>query len=554
MIKIKETDSLIDIIQKIINSKEHEIILNFPFWHPVLHNYLSLKMIKSKAKQKRITILTTDLASKRIWEKLWIYYSIIKDKDFFENKNISQEELNKNFTFWQYFIFEIKKIFRKIKEFFLKYTKTEKLEYISPYDKVKSSSLWLVFLGLFLASFLLVFVFYFAVNKTYVYITPDLKEKISEKNFIFDEFKWDYIDKDNISSNKIPLKLKTNITKLEKEFSTNWVDFESTKKATWKVIFYNELRSRQTLRPKTKIITKDWLIFEATDWIKLPPARYDKNKNLIPWTFEVWAVARIYDKKWEFIWSRWNIKSGTLFTIKNLKNNRDKIYAKAITDFNWWSDDVLRVVWNKDIEKFKNTFIWMIKKKALEELKKKIKSENKQNNVRYKLLQWKNLDWLIEYSKVKFLTDLNKYKPWDPIPTIKINWEIKISWYVYNKDDILIKLKKNIKEKLITWEERLVKINEDSLEIKDIIEYDKEKKLPIKLTMWLKIITSYNYNNNNSSQVLKIKREILWLNIEEAKSILLNDKNISKVKITLVPFFLKHISNISENIIVKIKD
>jgi hypothetical protein len=43
------------------------------------------------------------------------------------------------------------------------------------------------------------------------------------------------------------------------------------------------------------------------------------------------------------------------------------------------------------------------------------------------------------------------------------------------------------------------------------------------------------------------------MSVEEAKSVLINDKKISSVEIELVPFFLNHISNIPENIIVKIK-
>ena len=549
MIKIKNTDTLIDIIQKIVNSDEHEIILNFPFWHPVLHNYLSLKMLKSKAKGKRITILTTDLASKRIWEKLWFYYSIIKDKDFFENKDLSQEILKKNFTFWQYFIFELKKIFKKTKEFFFKYTRIDKIEYISPQDKFKASSLWLVFLGLFLATFLLVFVFYFAVNKTYIYIDPQMDTSIKQKNFIFDTFKDIEVDKQNISSNKIALKIKSNFTKLEKEFDTTWVDFESTKRATWKVYFLNELRVKQTLRPKTKIVTEKWLIFETTDWVKIPAAKKDNNWNLIPGQTEVWAVALVNDKFWEFIWSRWNIKSWTLMTVMKLKNNRDKIYARASVDFSWWSDDVLRVVWNKDLENFKKLFKWAIKKQALKELKQKILEENKQNSVKYEIL---NLDWLIKFSDFK-INNLDKYKPWDFVSVIKLSWEIKVLAYVYNKDDVLTKLRNEIKEMIIVWEEKLVKINDNTLKIMNIVEQNQKKILPVKITMWVEYITSYNYDNNSSSKVLKLKREILGMSVEEAKSILINDKKISKVDIELVPFFLNHISNIPENIIVKIK-
>jgi CRISPR/Cas system CSM-associated protein Csm2 small subunit len=49
MIKIHKHDSIVDIIIKIKDNKEKDIVLEFPFLHPVLHNYTSLKILKNKA-------------------------------------------------------------------------------------------------------------------------------------------------------------------------------------------------------------------------------------------------------------------------------------------------------------------------------------------------------------------------------------------------------------------------------------------------------------------------------------------------------------------------
>ena len=47
MIKVNNNDSIIDIIQQIQKEKKDEIIIEFPFWHPILHNYLSLKILNN---------------------------------------------------------------------------------------------------------------------------------------------------------------------------------------------------------------------------------------------------------------------------------------------------------------------------------------------------------------------------------------------------------------------------------------------------------------------------------------------------------------------------
>ena len=46
MIKIDKKDTIIDILTKMKEETGDDMIIAFPFWHPVLHNYLSLKIIK----------------------------------------------------------------------------------------------------------------------------------------------------------------------------------------------------------------------------------------------------------------------------------------------------------------------------------------------------------------------------------------------------------------------------------------------------------------------------------------------------------------------------
>jgi hypothetical protein len=66
MIQIHKKDSIIDIIIKITHSNEKEIVLEFPFGHPVLHNYTSLKILKEKSGTKRLVIITNDISAQKI--------------------------------------------------------------------------------------------------------------------------------------------------------------------------------------------------------------------------------------------------------------------------------------------------------------------------------------------------------------------------------------------------------------------------------------------------------------------------------------------------------
>jgi hypothetical protein len=61
---------------------------------------------------------------------------------------------------------------------------------------------------------LLVFIFYFAVNKTYIYITPKIEVKYKSKNFIFTEMtEDDFIVEDNVIKLK---KIEKTISVIEK--------------------------------------------------------------------------------------------------------------------------------------------------------------------------------------------------------------------------------------------------------------------------------------------------------------------------------------------------
>ena len=114
MIKVKIDDTIIDIIDKIEDQKTQEVILDFPLGHPILHNYISLKILKSKVWEKKLIIATRDRIWKNIWKRLGIEYSIIKDNNFLEEDS-KGELMNHNFTFWEYFKFQIHSYLQEIK-------------------------------------------------------------------------------------------------------------------------------------------------------------------------------------------------------------------------------------------------------------------------------------------------------------------------------------------------------------------------------------------------------------------------------------------------------
>jgi len=546
MIKILEQDTIVDVVNKINSCKENEIILEFPFSHPILHNYMSLKILKSKSGTKRITIVTNDIISKKIWNSIWINYSIVKDSNYIKEKNLKQELLKHNFWFFEYLKYELKKYYIRFLNFIWKKTWINSLKYYNPYDKVKNS--WALFLIIWLLSslWMLMFIFYFAVNKTYIHISPEIKIKTDWINIIFEE---NYIPtKDSLNRDlKVWLKKVSEKVNLTYKHKTTWIDYEKTSRSIANVTFYNYLREEQTFRPKTRLINEEWIIFETDWWVKIPWTYYSSGQ-LVPWEVKADVIAKIYDTQWEFIWKRWNIKSWTL-TLPWLKFNQDKIYAKLNKPATWWNDNLSYLVSTEDINNAKKFFEEQLKKEALDKLKQKIADENALNNIKYEIL-WVND--IISYSDLKIDFIWKEVKPWEPIEYFSLKWSINVNSYTFNKNNVINILTSVINEKLLPWTDKLIFIDDKTLRTSLVLEKIRNNPLELKATTEINYGISFDFDNNSNYSNQRLKTLILWLDNNKAINILINDPNISNVKIKNTPFFINKVSSNIDNIILKI--
>jgi len=328
---------------------------------------------------------------------------------------------------------------------------------------------------------------------------------------------------------------------------TTWIDYENTSRAKWTAMIINELREEQTFRPKTRLLTSDWLIFETTDWVKIPWKIKTASWEVIFWTWKIDIVARVQDAYGKFIWSRWNIKNAT-FTLPWLKFNQDKIYAKLIWETTGWKDDIKYLVWEKDVENAKLVLEEMLKKDVMQKLEEKIKNESKLAWVRYEILWIKDI---IKYSKANIKTIPENIKPWDKIESFDLTWDITVETYIFNKDEVLTLLRNVINDSLLAWTDKLMFIDENSLRMTVVLD-KKENPLRLKATTEIDIWVSYDFSNNSNYYNQKLKTLILWLPNDEAVNILINEEKISNVKIHNTPFFINKVSSNLDNIIMKV--
>ena len=538
MIKIKKEDNLYDIIKKIDKSKsDKQIVLQIPFWHPILYNYISLKSIKNKVLDKRIIISTSDIASKKIWKPLWIKYSIIQDNDFIDNrKNL----LKYNYTFFEYFKYELKKYLNRFLSIFSKNKKINDIKkQYEKYYKQKTNFTFFIII-LLTVSLIFLYIFYFVLNKTNVYVTPAIKVQTKSQNFIFSE----KISED-ISDPRYQLISKINKTiELEESFKTSWIKQEEKYKAKWEVEFINNLETPIKLLPHTRLLSGSGVLYETLEWTSIPSAKKNNNWILIPWITKAKITSKFKDNNWEFTWEKGNINEiWEMLTIPGLKDDENNVFAKNISPIIWWENTHIKIIWINDIENAKEIMLEKLKKTVIDNIYKELKQKNEANNITYKII-W--VDNIYDFKNINI--ELTRdFKEEEKVENFKLRWIITASTYIYNIDSVISKLKTEIEVSIIPEKENILFINDQSIRVSNVLIRE-DKPFYLKATVEIEVFLSYNFENESDNYVKRLKSTISWIDKIEAEKILINEEKISNVKIDVRPFFLNNISSFFDNI------
>ncbi|PIE84951.1 hypothetical protein CSA08_04490 [Candidatus Gracilibacteria bacterium] len=540
MIKVKDSDTLIDIVNKISVSNKEKIVLDFPFGHQVLHNYLSLKIIKNKCLDKELIIITNDINAKNIGKRIGIKYSLTSNKDLSK----TQELLKYNFTFFSFLKFQIKKYIEEI-AYFLKSDKNQQLG-IHNITKNTKTRIGFFTTILLISISIFTFIFYFAVNKTIVSITPETTIKTRNKNIIFTENE----ETPSYRNNIVTIKKISNKTSLKETFGTSGVEIKNNKRSFGKAIIYNYLDEEVELIKNTRLKTKSGLLYKIKKDINIKKAEKNKEGIIIPGKIEVEIVAKDFDINGEVIGKNGNIKKGTKLILPGLnEKEKESIYGETSSDIIGGSNEYAKILTKEDIDNSYKIFEEKLKQNSLKELKNKIKQENISNNITYEIL---GIDKIIKYSDLNIKEVGRILNPGQKRDNFTLSGSIVINTYVYNKNTVINKMRSVIKNSIIEGDEKITFINDKSLRVSNVI-YKQKYPHEIKATLQIEVFVSHNFDNEENYYVEKLKNEILGLDKEDAIKILLNDNKISEVNIEIRPFFINKVSNILKNIEFKLK-
>ncbi len=515
-----------------------EVVITLEISEPgVFQSSFGLKLLVDRFPNKKFQIVCSDPAMKRIAERIGIRVYPKVESIEFEQEYSKIHVLRHNFTSFEYLWYEIKKGVSKLK-YQSKKKKPKTLKYNQGW--IIETNLILLISGLILSVSLLAFIFYFAVSKTYVYITPDFAVKTVSQNLLYSENEAESVlDTRPI----IAVERIEKLVQIDEIFNISTFDTASVRAAKWEVEIYNEMNTEQIFRPNSRFVTPEGLLFRSQEWIKIPPTQITGEEVSIG-KIKTMLIADGYDTAGELIGERGNIKEWTLLDIPGLKFNRDKIYAKVLTDFSGGQNPTLKIITADELTRSQSIIADKVKRQALEDLKTEIAQKN---SISGKNLEVLDVPETIKYSEPK-IEILDGAKVGDRRSEIHIKASITITSYVYNKDTALSYLRALMNERLLYGTERLHEILPESLKITTILNRADAPKFLLRGTTELSATISYNFEDDANAQTKRLKNLIAGQSVEQALSVLQFDKSIANVKIRLSPFWLTRVSSNIDNI------
>jgi hypothetical protein len=450
----------------------------------------------------------------------------------FEKKNI----LAHNMSMWEYFVYEVKRGLWYVRFYFVqKFFKKEKILHI----RKTSPNLFLMITGLIISVTLLLFIFHFAVSKTFVHITPQISIRSISANIIYslNENTGSVLQ----SKNNIAMKKVTLPVEYEMQFNLDTVDPNSTTNAQWTVVIFNELDADQALKPQTRFITQNGEVFRTRDWINVPASKTLNGITEIG-SVEAVLIADGNDEAGKVIGQRGNIPNGTDLTIPGLKFNRDKVYAKAKEVFHGGADPKVHVVAEPEVKKFEGIVREQLYNKARERIQQYLDENKKSSGEDYALLMGDGVTFDNENVGIS-----SGQKYGDTANTVSIKWSLTISALVYDRKSTIAYLTDIFREGLLRGTDKELGIHTDTLHMTNIVSQADDRSR-IKATMEMTASITYDFENATNELTRHMKVLIAGLSKKEAISRLINAGHVKEVDISFSPFWIRNVSSNIDNI------
>lgn len=500
-----------------------------------LHRDFFLVLSRKFPRDRYVLLLKSENAV-LLAHSLWIQAKQSTFSSEFQRDNPEFNLVTHNMTMWEYFLYECRRGYQSVKyKLFNKRWQEEKM----PHFKKNHFQLGLIITGLVASFVLLLFIFHFAISKTTITITPEVTVRPITANIIYrmEGLTGSILDtRNSLKLKKITLPVETEMT-----FKVNSIDQNSAQNARGMVTIYNELTVVQELRPQTRFVTADGIVFRTTGWAKIPASR-SLNWVTEMGVTEVLVEADIKDESWKIIGSKGNISAGTDLSIPWLKFNRDKVYAKAKENFIWGADPSVHILTQEELNNFQNTIKEKLEKESRDSLNNKLASDKTTTGEDYAMLVVDT----IKFSPVEFEI-ISGQKVGDVTDEIQIKAKNTITATAMDRKATIDYLTSVFRENLLQWTNKELWIHTDTLRVSNVVSRN-EDDTEIKATLEMNTSTTYDLENSTNDLTRRLKVLIAGLSKDEARSRLIEEWYVKDVKIENYPFWIKNVSTNLDNI------
>lgn len=294
--------------------------------------------------------------------------------------------------------------------------------------------------------------------------------------------------------------------------------------SSWIVKIYNRTPNEINLKPNTRFVTGNGLVFINKDMLTIPAGSEDSASEL-----KAKLIATELDEQNVIMGVRGNIPSKTKLTIKGLPESYylHHVWAETLDDFTGWWKTSLGLISDKDHE-------------ILTQKLKEWVYSNKLNIVQSQFKEKKTLILLYDPLVKTVFNQLNiDSKVWEKSTTLKGTAKVTFKFMYLKRDDIIRAFSEymsqrqsdtmqliNIDPATFTF---LTDINPNTKQIDFRRLDDKVFSLPTKVT----ILQWYDFQRDIKGIQSSIKNLIVGKTLEEARKIILSYPEISSVKIDL---------------------
>lgn len=297
------------------------------------------------------------------------------------------------------------------------------------------------------------------------------------------------------------------------------------------VILLTNTSSREyALKPFTRFITDDSLVFKTSKWVTVPAQG----------SIEIDLLADDSDDVGQVMGIRGNIVSGTVLYVRNLTESRTRklVVGRAITDFSGGDTLARGVVTQQDI----NAFNTLANKTIAESVPQIIREWIKDKTIIP--LSYKSL---MSGVVINITVDA---KLGEPLLEFDGSVDANIVYHYIKQEDFDRAINHYFAQRS-TQSLRLVSIQPESLKMFE----------PIVITTWVYSIPmtvstfrSYNFQSDIGGILSQITQDIAGMSKEQARQKILSYPDISIAKITISPFWYQTIPSIKSRIEFKITE